>query len=245
MAPYALTTGASHGLGLRIAQDLAQTGYRLVLVSRSQQNLDTAVRQIVEPENHITLALDLLDAAAVERLLRCLHGKDILPDTVIHNLGGPVAHDTHPIQIETLRQSLMLNLEVAVRINSSLIPLMCERGAGKIIHISSDAGLNANASPAYAIAKSALNAYVVNLARNYIKNNIMICGILPGVIEHEGSSWSMKKNENPEHYRNKLNQMPLGRFLRVDEVSEVVINLSKMNNMVVSGSLIKLNGAAL
>ena len=244
MMPYALITGASRGLGLGIAKKLAAAGYCLVLVGRNRHRLDTAVQSLAEPGKHMALDLDLQDPAGVESLVAHLLDHGILPEVVIHNLGGKVEHDNHPIDVATLRQSLALNLEPAVMINARLIPLMCERGSGKIIHVSSDAAINANASPGYAIAKAALNAYIVNLARHHVRDNILISGVLPGPLDHEGSDWDVKKRDNPEHYRNKVGQMPLGRFLDVDEVSDVVANLCNLTSVAMSGSLIKVSGAA-
>jgi 3-oxoacyl-[acyl-carrier protein] reductase len=244
MAQRILITGASRGLGFSIAESCAHDGCRLILISRSAERLDAVVAELPNSEEHFPLALDLLKSDSGDELLKTLVLNDIVPDVIIHNLGGAVDGDCHPLRSEVLRKSMALNVEAAVNINNALIPLMAQRGSGKIIHISSDAAINATAAPAYSIAKTALNAYIVNTARNYIKNNIVIYGVMPGIFEYPGSAWSNKKTSDPDSYRSKIQSMPIGRFMTVKEVSEVVSKLSSIDSIAMSGSLIKLNGSA-
>jgi len=244
MKQNVLISGASRGLGYSIAQKLATKGFRLILTGRSAQSLNTAVSRLTNASEHIPLELDLIEPDSIDRLMNTLSQCDVVPNIIIHSLGGKVAGDCHPLNVDILRESMSLNLEVAVKINNAFIPLMRNRASGTIIHISSDAAITANAAPAYSIAKAALNAYVLNVARNYIKDNIVIFGVLPGIFEHSDSVWSEKKNSNPEYYRSKVQNMPLGRFMRVDEVSEVISMLCSVNSIAMCGSLIKLNGSA-
>lgn len=244
MRQNVLITGASRGLGYSIAENLSREGCRLILISRNAQRLNSSVSGLDNASEHVPLALDLMEADSIDRLLMVLTQNEIVPDVVIHNLGGKIDGDCHPLVIETLRESMKLNVEIAVAINNALIPLMKQQGYGKIIHISSDAAITANAAPAYAIAKAALNAYIVNAARNYIKDNVMMYGVMPGIFEHFDSVWSKKKILEPEYYRSRSQHMPLGRFMRVEEVSEVISSLCSINSIALSGSLITLNGAA-
>lgn len=240
-----LISGASRGLGFSIADKLAHEGCRIILVARNAQRLNYAVSKLPNKSKHIPIELDLTLSDSIEQLVNTLAQISIVPDIIIHNLGGKVDGDDHPLEIEVLRKSMQLNVEVAININNAFMPLMKQRGSGKIIHISSDAAITANAAPAYSIAKAALNAYIVNTARKNIKDNIVIYGVMPGIFEHPDSAWSNKKITAPEYYRNKSQNMPLGRFLSVEEVSDVISLLCSVNSIAMSGSLITLNGAAL
>lgn len=244
MRQNVLITGASRGLGYSIAERLAREGCRIILVSRSEQQLNSAISGLVNASEHLPLALDLTEFHATDQLSMMLARNGIVPDVVIHNLGGKVENDAHPLAAEVLRESMKLNVEVAVTINNDLIPLMKQKGYGKIIHISSDAAVTANAAPAYSAAKAALNAYIVNAARNYIRDNIVIYGVMPGIFEHCDSVWSQKKIQDPQYYQSRSQQMPLGRFMRVEEVAEVISSLCRVDSIALSGTLIKLNGAA-
>jgi NAD(P)-dependent dehydrogenase (short-subunit alcohol dehydrogenase family) len=238
-----LLTGASKGLGFSIAEKLAHDGCRLILVARNKHALDAAAGRLTNAPEHISLALDLTGSDSAESLAKSLAQMGVVPDVVVHNLGGKVDGDCHPLGIDILRKSMALNLEAAVNINNALIPLMEQRGSGTIIHIGSDAAVTANASPAYSIAKAALSAYIVNIARNHIKDNIVICGVLPGPFEHPDSVWTKKKVSDPACYSTKVQSMPLGRFMNVEEVSEVVCLLCSVSSIAMSGSLLKINAS--
>lgn len=239
-----LITGASKGLGFSIAEKLAHDGCRLIMVARNAHTLDAAIDRLTNSPEHMSLALDLTRPDSADSLAKALAHAGVVPDVVVHNLGGKVDGDSHPLGVDILRKSMTLNLEAAVNINNALIPLMQHRGSGTIIHIGSDAAVTANASPAYAIAKAALSAYIVNTARNHIKDNIVICGVLPGPFEHSDSVWIQKKVSDPVRYSTKVQSMPLGRFLNVEEVSDVVSLLCSVSSIALSGSLINLNATA-
>lgn len=226
-----LVTGASGGLGRQLSQDLCD--HNLLLVSRNPEKIKV---------NAHKFTFDLTNEGAPESLCHLLIQNQLIPDIIIHNIGGTVMDDTHPLSIQVLRSSMRLNLEIAAEINSILIPKM--NPGSKVIHISSDAGITGRASPAYAAAKGALNAYVKSLARYYASKGIQIFAVLPGIFEFEGSAWDRKKNIDPESYNECLTKMPLKRFGRVTEISETIVSLCHGDSMMLNGTLLVLDGGA-
>jgi 3-oxoacyl-[acyl-carrier protein] reductase len=242
-AKSALILGGSSGLGLAIAKNLAEK-YHLILTGRSPEKLKQA-QELMSRQNMIQFfSGDLTSSDVLGDLVNQLDKHDIIPDVIIYALGGKVSGDQQPLTVDVLRRSICLNLEVAVAINQHFLPKMLERKHGRIIHVSSDCSLTGNAAPGYAAAKSAVNAYVKSTARFYARYGVMLCAVLPGIFEHEASAWSIKRDQEPEHYQQRINQMPLGRFGRVDEIAYFVANLASTQNMMCAGSLIELTGAA-
>lgn len=237
-----LVTGSSQGLGLSIAKELSKNGFSVILNGRNLASLQSALKQLVPKNEHYLFCYDLAKEDAIAALDAFLKAHTISLYGVVHNLGGKVKEDVQPLQVETLQASMRLNVEVGIEINNHVIPIMIAQGGGKIVHIGSSASFTGNASPAYVISKAALHTYVKNSARYYAKENILLCAVVPSILEHEGSEWSAKRVREPQKYENRKAQMPLGRFAIPDEIAPYVSALFSIQSMQATGSIIRLEG---
>jgi len=240
--PIALITGSSRGVGLAIAKMLDKRGIKVILTGRSQIALNYALTQLTSKQ-HQAFSVDFSNQDEVNHFLNRLVENVMIPNMLIHNVGGTLAEDTFPLNINIVKETINLNLDSALKVNEKFLPYMIENKFGRIVHIGSDASLTGQASPAYVIAKAALNGYVKSAARFYAKHGIMICAVLPGILEHEGSAWTKKKITNPIHYQSKLDQMPLGRFGMPEEIASMVAELITSDSMMCAGALLELCGA--
>jgi 3-oxoacyl-[acyl-carrier protein] reductase len=235
----ALITGGSQGLGLAVAKIFDKRKMQVMLSGRSRLKLENCLSDF-DNSTHGFIADDLSQESNLKEFLGKLAATKFIPDIIIHSLGGKIEGDMQPLTAELLQRSIHLNLGIAAQINAHFLPVMLERQQGCIIHISSDASLTGDAAPGYVASKAAINAYVKSTSRFYAKHNIMMCAILPGVFEHDSSSWTKKKITHPEYYEKKRQSMPLGRFADSSEIAKVVADIACSNNMVHSGSLIEL-----
>lgn len=237
-----MITGASQGLGLDVAKILAQKQVKLILTGRSFDKLKTCLATLEAFENlqYELLVGDLTSNESLADMLSTLDAKDLTPDIIVHSLGGKIDGDKQPLHPEILDASIRLNLGVAAQINTHFLPRMSTNKRGCIVHVSSDASISGEAAPGYSAAKAAINAYVKSTARYYSKNQVLICAVLPGIFEHVNSAWTLKKATDPVYYQQKLERMPLGRFLSSTEVAEVICDIVFRQNMVYSGSLLDL-----
>ncbi len=235
-----LITGASQGLGRALAVCFDKKQMNVLLTGRSEIKLEACQKHLLHSEQHQYFAGDLTNEAFLAELLQTMDSKQIIPDIVVHNLGGKVLGDTQPLTEAALKASIKLNLGVATQINAHFLPKMVNRASGRIIHIGSDASLTGQSAPAYAAAKAAMNAYVKSTARYYVKHHIMMCAVLPGIFEHEDSVWAEKKKTNPEHYQQAIKSRPLGRFNTPDEIATAVADIACSSTLTYAGSLIEL-----
>lgn len=236
---YILITGSSRGLGLQIAKKLESKDLSLILTGRDAKNLKSALDSLKYPKNHFILEIDF--EKEISKLFEFIEEKNLMLEGIIHNLGVKLPNDSHPIDIELLHKTMDLNLYKSVEINSTFIKNRLKYKS-KIIHIGSNIGYSGNASPSYSISKGALNTYVKNIARFYAKENIAICAILPGAMDHIGSDWAEKKLKDPQRYEEVKKSLPLGKFCDVDEVAAFVEKIYNLDAEVINGSLFKIDG---
>lgn len=239
---FILVTGASRGLGLAIAKDLAEHGFSIVLNGRDKSPLQSALRELNPKVQHFEFCCDLVNENGVEKLSDFLTQNEVKLDGVVHNLGGKVANDIQPLQSNTLHASMRLNLEVAIELNNYLIPSFVKRCGGTIVHIGSSCAANGNAAPAYAISKGALHTYVKNSARYYAKDGVCICAVVPGILDHAGSEWDHKAKYEPEKYAKRKAAMPLGRFAKPEEIAPFVSSIFVNKSIQAAGTILYLEG---
>lgn len=233
-----LITGASRGIGRAIAYKCLQKSMACVLVARSESKLQEI--RMRYPRSCFIYACDLLKKHSVQSLLAFLRTQRLMPNILIHSLGGHSYDDKQPLSQHALMESIQLNLGVSVALNEACIPDMQAKGNGHIIHISSDCVLDGYSPPGYVAAKAAINAYVKSSARFYAKYGICFQCVMPGIINFPGSRW--EKKSHTQAYEIRKAHLARGEFGRPEEIASFVVLLCEHNNMLVNGAEFLLNG---
>lgn len=139
--PTALVTGATSGIGLAIAHELAGRGHDLVIVARRPEELDRIAAELATRHSVRVhpIALDLSAPDAADRLSATLPDDYRPIDVLVNNAGfaqfGPFV-DADP---EAESAMLQLNVLALTRLTRLLLPGMVERGAGRILNVASTA----------------------------------------------------------------------------------------------------------
>ena len=160
----ALVTGGSKGLGKAMARGLAEVGADIIISSRHEEELQGALREILEGTGRrgTYVVADLAHREDVDRLasaaLQFLGRVDIL----VNNAGSNIPSLIEKVRDEDWDRIVQLNLSSCMALTRALVPAMKERHWGRIIHISSVLGLGGKgARSAYCATK----AGVIGLAR--------------------------------------------------------------------------------
>src|SRR5271169_3204191 len=157
----ALVTGGNGGLGQRICHALAREGVHTALMYvQSRDQAESVARELTSryQVNAAAFACDITDGAAVERLVGAVSGRfgrlDILVNDAAYNKAIPFA-DLDDLTIEVWDKIIGVNLTGPMRLTKAVAPVMRAQGRGRIVNISSVAGLGPTGSSiAYAVSKA-------------------------------------------------------------------------------------------
>jgi NAD(P)-dependent dehydrogenase (short-subunit alcohol dehydrogenase family) len=183
-----LITGASRGLGRALASALGKRGAKLALVARNESALDETVSALArEGSTVIGLVADIADKQAIYPLIGKVQGTLGAIDIIVHNastLGHVPLRALLDTDCEVLEQSLLTNVIGPFRLSKAVAPAMVVRGEGALVHISSDAAVNAYPSwGAYGTSKAALDHLARHFAAELADTGVHVLSIDPGEMD--------------------------------------------------------------
>ncbi len=239
----ALVTGAGRGIGQAIARCLAREGARVAAVSRTSADLSELLDSIGgTPDEHRAIPIDLLPDGAPAELMRRL--EDFGPlDIVVHNLGGTLEITDPFCSVQDWRKVYRFNFEVAVELNSMILPGMQQRKWGRVVHISSISAMENHGPVTYCSMKAALTAYTRSIGGVVAPDGVVISAVLPGAVFTERGYWDIASRERPDHVHKYLTERQrIGRFGRPEEIGNFVAFLCSENASFNTGSIVPVDG---
>lgn len=236
----AIVTGCSRGIGLAVANLLAENGAFIVANGRKLGELEAATAHL---PSCLSITADVTDPRQagnlISRTLEFRKNIDILVCNVGSGASAPPGNET----VEEWHKMFAINFYSAVNVIESAKPFL--KNGANIVCISSICGNEAipNAPITYSTAKSALNNYV-NLASRYFgKLGIRINAVAPGNVIFEGSVWDEKMRKCPEKVKKIIEtEVPLSKFAQPSDVAETVLWLVTEKSKFVNGSIFTVDG---
>jgi 3-oxoacyl-[acyl-carrier protein] reductase len=181
----ALVTGSSIGIGEAIAHALAAEGAAVAVHGRDRERTDLVAKEIVAAGGKAVVVLgDLTNDEDVGRMVdeaqRLLGGVDIL----VNNAGGSgEKQNWESTPVADWIAAFDRNVLAAVRVTSALLPKMRAAGWGRVVNVSSLAGMMPPATgPDYSAAKAAMNNMTVSLSKAAAADGVTVNAISPGAI---------------------------------------------------------------
>jgi NAD(P)-dependent dehydrogenase (short-subunit alcohol dehydrogenase family) len=231
----ALITGGSVGIGLAVAEGLAQEGVDLVLCARDAERLQNEAKRIHKDGGVKVLGFpaDVAKPDDLERLVSRIKEDFGGVDILVNNAGTGSEETIMEAQDAKWQYYWDLHVMAAVRLSRALVPLMKERGGGVIIH---NASICAKQplwyEPIYNTTKAALVMFSKCLANEVIKENIRVNTINPGLVltpdwRKTATLLTKDKEMTPEEYLDQIakENAPIGRFASPEELAKFFVFL--------------------
>ncbi|KLT68575.1 MULTISPECIES: 3-ketoacyl-ACP reductase [unclassified Flavobacterium] len=218
----ALITGAGKGIGKAIAIALAKEGVNVILVARTQSDVDQLSTEISAfGVKTLALSADVSDInsinTAVEKALAEFKTIDIL----INNAGIAAFGKFLDLEPAAWEKIIQVNLMGTYYATRAVLPNMIERQTGDIINISSTAGLNGNAlTSAYSASKFAVLGLTDSLMQEMRKHNIRVTALTPSTVATDMAKDLNLTDGNPD------------KVMQSEDIAELIIAQLKLNRRV-------------
>lgn len=238
----AIVTGASRGIGLAIAERLAEAGAKVVISSRKQESLDDVAAELKEKGYDVAPIAahngkkDALNAL-VEQTVATYGGVDILVNNAATNPHfGPVLEAEDSMWQKTIEVNLLGN----VWLTKACVAHMQSRGGGKIVNVASVNGLRPGSfQGVYSITKAAVINLTQTLAMELASDNIQVNAIAPGLIK---TKFAQAIWDNEMLLEGVTNRTPMQRIGEPDEIAGMALFLSSPASSFATGQVYVVDG---
>ena len=218
----ALITGAGKGIGKAIALALAKEGVNIILVARTQEEIDSVAAKVRSLRvKALAITADVADInsvnSAVEKALAEFGTIDIL----INNAGIAAFGKFLELEPTDWERIIQVNLMGTYYVTRAVLPNMIERQTGDIINISSTAGLSGNAlTSAYSASKFAVLGLTESLMQEVRKHNIRVTALTPSTVATDMAKELNLTDGNPD------------KVMQAEDMAELIIAQLKLNRRV-------------
>lgn len=238
----AVITGSTRGIGLAIAQRMAEFGAHVVISSRKQDACIRVADEITKAGGTaLAMPANIGDRASLEALVAGTLAKWGKIDILVCNAAiNPHFGPLHTIDDSAFDKIMASNVRSNLWLCNMVIPQMAERKDGAVVVISSIAGLKGNKMlGAYGISKAADFELVRNLAVEWGHANVRVNAIAPSIVR---TDFARALWENPETYADAVARYPLGRIGEPDDIAGAAIFLASRAGAFVTGQVIVVDG---
>jgi NAD(P)-dependent dehydrogenase (short-subunit alcohol dehydrogenase family) len=229
----AVITGGSMGIGLAVAEGLAQEGVHLALCARDEARVVAAAEHIGEKYGvkAIGLKADVGNPDDIARFVTAIEETFAGADILINNAGAGTNETILEAPDDKWQHYWDLHVMAAVRLSRSLAPAMQRRGGGVILHNASICATQPiYYEPIYNVTKAALAMLSKCMAHEFSQYNIRVNTINPGLILTEGwEIWARQNSQGTgltwEQYLDKVaaDYTPIGRFATTEELAHIFV----------------------
>jgi 3-oxoacyl-[acyl-carrier protein] reductase len=226
-------TGGNGGLGQRICHALAEEGAHIaVMYAQSRDQAEGVARELTSRHqiNAAGFACDITDGAGVERVVGDVTKRfgrlDILVNDAAYNKAIPFP-DLNGLTMEVWDKIIAVNLTGPMRLTKEVAPVMKAQGRGRIVNISSVAGLGPTGSSiAYAVSKAGLIHLTRCMAVALAPETLLNC-VAPGLLEGTRAT----SNLRPEFIERSAAESLLKKPADKDDCADMVVTMCRTDTM--------------
>ena len=238
----AIVTGGSIGLGRQMAEALAEAGADLVLCARKKERCEKAAKELEALGTDVlALGCDVKKPAEVQAVLDATVERFGRLDILINNAGTSWGAPVEEMTLEQWNKVIETNLTGTFLFSQAAGKVMVPQKSGKIINITSVAGIH-GAPPSfqaigYHASKGGVIAFTKDLACKWGQHNIQVNAIAPGWFPTNMSAVVIQRNRETF-----LQRLPLGRFGGENDLKGAAVFLASAASDFVTGHVLVVDG---
>ncbi|HKU36746.1 MAG TPA: 3-oxoacyl-[acyl-carrier-protein] reductase [Polyangiales bacterium] len=236
----AVVTGGFRGLGRAMAESLGKSGAYVVAADVLPEDVGQETLRVLSASGAKgeLKRLDVTNAEQVDETFKELHKRLGRLDIVVNNAG--IARDNLLLRVsdEDIQKTFAVNVTGAINCARSAVRIMMRAKTGRIINLASVvAELGNPGQTVYSASKAALIGLTKTLAREYASRGITVNAVAPGFIDTD-----MTKNLPEDAKKYMLEQIPLARIGKPEDVAAAVLFLSTDEASYITGQVLRVNG---
>lgn len=249
-----VVTGGSSGFGFAIAERLVEEGASVLLIARGVERLAEAHARLGRTDRVETLAVDVTEDGAAERIVDTCRARFDRIDVLVNNAGGTKVAPLEELTDADWQEQWEQHVHAPMRLMRAAAPPMAEAGFGRIVNVTSSSGRRPSSqNPSYGVAKSGQLALSRAFAEHWAPRGVLVNAIAPGPAATElwaepggmGDQLAARKGGTAQDAIDAMGAgLPLGRVGTAGEVADVAVWLCSPRAANVVGAVWSVDGGA-
>jgi 3-oxoacyl-[acyl-carrier protein] reductase len=240
----AIVTGGSEGLGRATAERFAREGVKVAICARRKDVLEKAADEIRKATNGEVLAraTDVTRADEVEAFVKAVAAQYGGVDILVNNAGTSAAAPFETVDDRAWLADLELKLLAAIRFCRLVIPIMKQRGGGRIVNVTTVGGKapNARGVPTSVSRAAGINL-TKSLANEYAAAGILVNTVCLGLVR-SAQLGRRAKGDLEAFYKETAKRVPIGRIAEASEFADLVAFLVSARASYITGASVNFDG---
>jgi 2-hydroxycyclohexanecarboxyl-CoA dehydrogenase len=244
-ARVALVTGGARGIGAAIARGLAEDGMATVIADiRTQEAGEHAERIGAAGPRVLAVEMDVRSPESVAAGIKQAHAEFGQVDVLVNVAGWDELKPFIETDEEFWQEVLEVNFKGGLRLTRALLPSMMERGWGRIVNISSDAGrVGSSLESVYAGAKGAIISFTKTIAREAARTGVTANIVCPGPTNTEMLQDVAAAHQDAEKVLERLARaVPMKRLGKPEDVAAAVRFFASEEASYITGQTLSVSG---
>lgn len=237
----ALVTGASKGIGWDLARALAAAGARVAVAARDLSSLERLAGEIeAEGGQAMAVELDVRDVSQIGSVFEQVREHFGSLDVLVNNAGLGANHPAEEVTESDWDEMMAVNLRGLFFCCQAAGRIMLNQGTGRIINMSSQAGVvGIREHAVYSASKGGVNLLTKVLALEWSSRGVTVNAVAPTFIYTPGTA---ERLDQPDYLEGVLGRLPIGRVGSTTDVAAAVIYLASPAGGMVSGHVLLVDG---
>lgn len=239
----AIVTGAAQGLGKEMATGLTEMGADVAIADLNAEKAERTAAELDGETDVIATEVDVTDEASVEAMVEDVTDRLDSIDVLVNNAGIVENEPVEETTLDSWQRVLAVNLDGVFLCAKHVGQQMLERGEGRIVNIASMSGFDVNVpqkQASYNTTKAGVAMLTQSLAVEWGDRGVRVNAIAPGYMRTDLVDEVLEAN--PEMEETWLENTPIGRLGRPEELRELVVYLASDASSYMTGSTVVMDG---